>query len=159
MSFSARPGPSETVRFPTGGPFDERLGYAELPNFIAALHADDFVVDRQAQWSNTLRRFVDGGGYAIYREKSRAGLQLFGRHDVPIYRARYPQRAYRDFRSIPPLVIDSLLFSEDHTLLDQSEPRLNPSVDWDRFVLAAAGRVAGLVNPHWRKGGASTLAT
>ena len=83
MNFSARPGPSETVRFPTGGPFDERLGYTELPDFIAALRAEDFVVDRQAQWSGALRRFVDDGGYAIYREKSRAGLQLFGRHDVP----------------------------------------------------------------------------
>ena len=70
-----------------------------------------------------------------------------------------PERAYRDFRSIPPLVVESLLFSEDHALLDDSEPRLNPSVDWDRFVLAAGGRIAGLVNPHWRKGGASTLAT
>jgi membrane peptidoglycan carboxypeptidase len=159
MNFSARPGPSETVRFPTGGPFDERLGYAELPNFIAALRDEDFVVDRQAQWSDALRRFVDDGGYAIYREKSRAGLQLFGRHEVPIYRARYPERAYRDLRSIPPLVVDSLLFSEDRALLDGDEPRLNPSVAWDRFMLAAAGRVAGFVNPHWRKGGASTLAT
>src|SRR5262249_43042012 len=113
MSFAAQPGPSETVRFPSGGPFDERLGYAELPDVISALRAEDFVVDRQAQWSEALRRFVDDGGYAIYREKSRAGLQLFGRHEVPIYRARYPERAYRDFRSIPPLVVDSLLFSED----------------------------------------------
>ena len=81
---------------------------------------------RSAQWSGALRRFVDDGGYAIYREKSRAGLQLFGRHDVPIYRARYPERAYRDFRSIPPLVVNSLLFSEDKALLDDTEPRLNP---------------------------------
>jgi membrane peptidoglycan carboxypeptidase len=159
MNFAVAPGPSETVRFPTDGPYDERLGYAELSDFIAALRADDFVVDRQAQWSAALDRFVDDGGYAIYREKSRAGLQLFGRHDVPIYHARYPERAYRDFGSIPPLVVDSLLFSEDRELLDPNEPRLNPAVDWDRFMLAAAGRVAGLVNPHWRKGGASTLAT
>ncbi len=159
MSFAVWPGASETIRFPAAGPYDERLGYAELPHFIAALRDDDFVVDRQAQWSATLNRFVDDGGYAIYREKTRAGLQLFGRHDVPLYRARYPERTYPDFRSIPPLVVDSLLFSEDRDLLDPRDPRLNPAVDWDRFMLAAAGRLAGLVNPHWRKGGASTLAT
>jgi membrane peptidoglycan carboxypeptidase len=159
MRFTVQRGPSETVRFPVSGPYDERLGYAELPNFIAALRADDFAVDRQAQWSPVLGKFVDGGGYAIYREKTRAGLALYGRHDVPLYRARYPERAYPDFRAIPPLVVDSLLFSEDHALLDPSEARLNPAVDWDRFMLAAAGRLAGLVNPHWRKGGASTLAT
>jgi membrane peptidoglycan carboxypeptidase len=159
MNFAVGPGPSDTVRFPAAGPYDERLGYAELPGFIAALRNDDFVVDRQARWSPTLTKFVDYGGYAIYREKTRAGLELFGRNDVPLYRARYPQRAYRDFRSIPPLVVDSLLFSEDHALLDPTEPRLDPAVDWERFMLAAGGRLAGLVNPHWRRGGASTLAT
>jgi membrane peptidoglycan carboxypeptidase len=159
MRFTVGSGPSDSIRFPTGGPYDERLGYAELPAFIAELGGDDFVIDRQAQWSAALDQFDDHGGYAIYREKTRAGLELFGRHDVPLYRARYPERAYRDFRSIPPLVVDSLLFSEDRDLLDPNDPRINPAVDWNRFMLAAAGRVAGLVNPHWRKGGASTLAT
>jgi membrane peptidoglycan carboxypeptidase len=159
MRFAVGPGASASVRFPAAGPYDERLGYAELPRFIGDLDAHGFIVDRQARWSPLLTRFVDDGGYAIYREKTRAGLELFGRHGVPLYRARYPERAYPDFRSIPPLVVDSLLFSEDRELLDANEPRLDPAVDWDRFMLAAAGRLAGFVNPHWRKGGASTLAT
>jgi membrane peptidoglycan carboxypeptidase len=159
MNFAVRLGPSGSLRFPTSGPYDARLGYQKLPDFITDLDADGYVVDRQARWSASLTRFVDSGGYAIYGEKNRTGLELFGRDDVPIYHARYPERTYREFRSIPPLVIDSLLFSEDHGLLDRFEPRLNPAVDWDRFMLAAVGRIAGLVNPHWRKGGASTLAT
>src|SRR5213075_1015153 len=31
MSFGAQPGPSEAIRFPKHGPYDERLGYVALP--------------------------------------------------------------------------------------------------------------------------------
>jgi hypothetical protein len=66
MSFAVRSGPSHTIRFPTWGPYDERLGYAGLPAFIASLTAHHFTVERQAEWSDTLDRFVDHGGYANY---------------------------------------------------------------------------------------------
>ena len=117
MSFAVGPGPSRTIIFPEGGPYDERLGYAELPRFISALGADHFRIARQARWSPTLDRLVKDGGYAIYQEKSQAGLQLFDRDGVLLYRGRYPERAYGDFASIPPLVVDSLLFIEDRDLL------------------------------------------
>ncbi|HTV44244.1 MAG TPA: transglycosylase domain-containing protein [Stellaceae bacterium] len=159
MTFSVAAGPSDAIRFPTGGPYDERLGYAELPRFIEALGRDHFVITRQARWSPTLEHFVEDGGYAIYREKTQAGLQLFDRHDAILYRARYPQRAYPDFASIPPLVVASLTYIEDRDLLAPHDPRRNPAVDWDRFMLAVAGRIAGLVNHRFRAGGASTLAT
>src|SRR5271163_228501 len=159
MSFTVRPGPNRTIRPPKGGPYDERLGYAGLPVFIASLGAHHFAVDRQAKWSDELARFVDQGGYAIYGEKSRAGLSLFDRDGNPLYRASYPERTYADFGSIPPLVADSLLFVEDHDLLDLQNPRHNPAVEWSRFMLAAAGRVAGLLDRRFREGGASTLAT
>jgi len=35
MKFKVQPGPSEDIRFPKSGPYDERLGYAQLPSFIA----------------------------------------------------------------------------------------------------------------------------
>src|ERR1700761_1038776 len=63
MKFTVQPGPSEDIRFPKSGPYDERLGYAQLPSFIEALSARHFVVMRQAQWSPPLQRFVDEGGY------------------------------------------------------------------------------------------------
>ena len=159
MSFAVGPGPSRTINFPEGGPYDERLGYAELPRFISALGADHFRIARQARWSPTLDRLVKDGGYAIYQEKSQAGLQLFDRDGVLLYRGRYPERAYGDFASIPPLVVDSLLFIEDRDLLAPGDPERDPAIDWHRFMLAAAGRLAGLVDRRWRKGGASTLAT
>ena len=159
MSFVVRPGPTGNFRFPKWGPYDERLGYAGLPGFIASLNADHFTVQRQAEWSGGLARFVDQGNYAIYAEKPRAGLKLFDRDGNPFYRASYPQRAYADFAAIPPLVVDSLLFIEDHDLLDPRNPRRNPAVEWSRFALAVAGRTAGLVNRRFRAGGARTLAT
>jgi hypothetical protein len=101
---------------PKSGPYNERLGYAQLPSFIEALSARHFVVTRQARWSQPLERFVDQGGYAIYGEKTRAGVKLFDRDQNPLYEASYPERAYKDLSSIPPLVVDSLLFIEGHDL-------------------------------------------
>jgi hypothetical protein len=58
MSVAVGAGPSRTIIFPKGGPYDERLGYAELPRFINALGGDAFIVARQARWSPTLEPFV-----------------------------------------------------------------------------------------------------
>jgi membrane peptidoglycan carboxypeptidase len=159
MRFTVEPGVSRSIRFPQGGPYDVRLGYAGLPMFVASLSDHHFAVQRQASWSAGLDRFVDRGGYAIYGEKSRAGLHLFDRDGNPLYAASYPERAYPDFASIPPVVVDSLLFIEDHDLLDPQNPRRNPAVEWSRFMLAVGGRIAGLVDRRFREGGASTLAT
>ena len=159
MKFTVQPGPSEEIRFPKWGPYDERLGYAHLPSFIEALSARHFVVAEQARWSPSLERFVDQGGYPIYCEKSRAGLTLLDRDQNPLYQASYPDRAYKDFSSIPPLVVDSLLFIEDHDLLDLQDPERNPAVEWGRFMLAVAGRIASAVDRRFREGGGSTLAT
>jgi len=159
MSFAVRSGPSHTIRFPSWGPYDERLGYAGLPAFIVSLTAHHFTVERQAEWSDTLDRFVDYGGSAIYGEKARAGVRLFDRDGNQLYGASYPERAFADFRSIPPVVVESLLFVEDRDLLDPQDSRHNPAVEWSRFTLAVAGRAAGLLDRRFREGGASTLAT
>ena len=159
MHFTVRSGPSDTIVFPKWGPDDERLGYVGLPSFIAWLRLHQFAVTRQAEWSPSLQRFVDQGGYAIYGEKSRAGLELFDRDQNVIYQARYPERAYTDFGSIPPLVVDSLLFVENRDLLDVENPRRNPAVEWGRFLLAVAGRIGRVFDHRFNEGGASTLAT
>jgi len=159
MSFALEPGPSSSIRFPKHGPYDERLGYAEMPAFLGTLEAHHFAVDRQARWSPRLDWFVDRGGNAIFGEKSNAGLQLFDHTGAPLYRASYPQRTYANFDAIPPLVGDSLVFVEDQYLLDFESPRRDPAIEWSRFGLAAAGRLAGMFDKRFREGGASTLAT
>ena len=159
MGFALASGPSNAIIFPKYGPYDERLGYAELPRFIGSLQDHHFAVARQARWSPTLEHFVGYGGYAIYHEKERAGLQLFDRDGAPLYRATYPSRTYENFASIPPLVTGSLSYIEDRDLFEADEPDRNPAVDWDRFALALAGRAAGAIDRRLRAGGASTLAT
>src|SRR6266403_2133423 len=85
MKFTGQPGPSEDIRFPKAGPYDERLGYAQLPSFIKELSARHFVVEQQAVPSLRMRDFVSNGGYALYQEKELAGLRLLDRSGVSIY--------------------------------------------------------------------------
>jgi hypothetical protein len=47
MSFAPQPGPSDSIRFPTHGPYDERLGYVAVPQFVSALSQRHFTVERQ----------------------------------------------------------------------------------------------------------------
>ena len=159
MSVAVEPGTNDSIRFPKHGPYDERLGYVSLPQFISALNGRHFTVEKQARWSRGLDRFVDLGGFPIYAEKDRAGLRIFDRSGAEVYGTRFPQLAYRDFASIPPLVANSLLFIEDRYLFDQRYPEHNAAVEWNRFALAVFGRFVRLVVPGFNEGGASTLAT
>ena len=159
MSFKTEAGPSSSIAFPKNGPYDQRLGYAELPQFITDLTANGYTVADQARWTPELRRFVGLGAFPIYREKDRAGLSIFDRLGDEIYRARFPQATYRDFADIPPLVVNSLLFIEDRYLLDGQYKEHNAAVEWGRFGLAVVGRVARVFVPRINEGGGSTLAT
>lgn len=159
LTYVIAPGASGTVRFPNGGPYDLRLGYSRLPQFIARLKAQHFAVTRQAVQSSALRAVADSHGYAIYAEKQHAGLALKDRAGLPLYQASYPERSYDKFESVPPLVVRTLLFIEDKDLLEKNHPHYNPAVEWNRFLQASAGWVAGWLSPRLRHGGGSTLAT
>jgi membrane peptidoglycan carboxypeptidase len=159
MAVSPQSGANDSIRFPKSGPYDERLGYSGLPQFVAALTSHNFAVERQARWSKGLDRFVDLGGFPIYSEKDRAGLRVFDRNGDEIYGTKFPQYAYPDYASIPPLVVNSLLFIEDRYLFDKRYPEHNSAVEWNRFALAVFGRFVRLVVPGFSEGGASTLAT
>src|SRR5579872_4402108 len=159
MSFSLAPGPSAEIRFPRAGPYDQRLGYAQLPSAIEALRAHHFIIERQAVLSPRLREFIDLGGYALYREKDHAGLRLLDRAGASIYASDYPERRYGEFPAVPPLVAGTLSFIEDRHLLDADQAQRNPAVDWNRFPLAILGQVTGWIDPRLKQGGASTLAT
>jgi len=159
LTYGIQPGPSDDIRFPRGGPDDKRRGYSDLPGYLTALRGRDYTVVRQASWSPELKQSAEYSGYAIYHEKKDAGLNLIDRSGKSFYRARYPERTFEDFQAIPPLVVDTLRFIEDRSLLNPNLPRRNPAINWTRFTRASMGRVGGAINPSLRRGGASTLAT
>lgn len=154
-----RDGASSELRYPTGGPQDKRLGYSQLESYVHGLTARNFSVAHQASWSPELEKFAQDNGYAIYREKEDAGLTLRDRTGAAFYNARYPERVYEDFKAVPPLVVSTLRYIEDQSLLDPDHPRRNPAVDWKRLAVATASQAAGVFDPDLRQGGASTLAT
>ena len=76
MTFVPAAGRGPDIRFPKDGPYDRRLGYAALPDFIGSLRARGFAIERQAVVSPELARFMQYG-YPPYREKDQAGLTLY----------------------------------------------------------------------------------
>ncbi|WP_341646321.1 transglycosylase domain-containing protein [Thauera sp. SDU_THAU2] len=152
-------GRSEALRYPTHGPFDQRLGYTELPDFIERLQARGFELAAQTRFSPELIDYVDRGLFPPYREKTRAGLDVLDCRGGPLYDFRYPYRGYADFAAVPPVVAQALLFIENRDLLDDSRPTLNPAVDWVRFARAAAAQLGRMVKEDLDAPGGSTLAT
>src|SRR5271168_1657187 len=159
LSFETRPGASPAVLFPRAGPYDQRLGYAYMPSLIDRLKARNFEIVRQAVQSTALLHFIEAGGYAVYHEKSQAGLVLKDGSGRTLEATSYPSAVYRRFEEIPALLVDTLRFIEDRDILDPSDPFRNPALEWRRFASAVAGHLGGIVNPRLRRGGASTLAT
>ncbi len=158
MTSTVGPGASPN-RVPAAGPYDRRLGYADLARFIAALQARGWAVTAQARPSPSLLAWTRAGGYAIYPEKTATGLRLQDRGGEPLYETHFPQQAFGSPDAIPPLLVRTLLQIEDQHLLDSDRPRRNPAVDWPRFLWAITGQVLRAGGSRVNQGGGSTLAT
>ncbi len=159
LQYEVKPGASPAIRFPGVGPFDERLGYHQLPELVERLKSQGFVVSAQARMSPKLLEFSDKGLFATYREKTQTGLELRDCRGQALSAVRYPERAYERFETVPPLLVDSLLFIEDRELLDERFPTRNPAVEWNRFALAVADQLRHRVDESHPAAGGSTLAT
>ncbi|HSG22647.1 MAG TPA: transglycosylase domain-containing protein, partial [Azonexus sp.] len=147
------------IWFPTSGPYEQRLGYAQMHSFLPRLASAGFTIAAQARQSEGFRDLVGRGHFPIYREKSRAGLRILDRHGQPLYTSQYPGLQYADFEAIPPVLVEALLFIENRDLLDTERPRLNPAVDWGRLTRVAAGQTMRKLNLGGGRAGGSTLAT
>jgi membrane peptidoglycan carboxypeptidase len=160
IGFTVENGPSHSIRFPTtNGPYDVRLGYANLPAFESRLEARGFTIAAQARDSERMIALADQGLFLPYEEKDQAGFVLRGTDGTTLFHTRYPQRTYESFDAVPPLVRDSLLFIEDKYLLAADQPNRNPAIDWGRFSRALVDQGERLVNRHQQTPGGSTLAT
>ena len=160
LTFKVEPGPAPAgaIRYPQHGPYDERLGYASLPDFISKLNARDYAVTAQARMSPKMVELVDRGIFATYHEKNRAGLSILDCRAAPPFAASYPERMFDGFADAPPALVQSLLFIENRELLDPGTPERNPAVEWDRLSKAVLDKALNLFGGH-RGGGGSTLAT
>jgi membrane peptidoglycan carboxypeptidase len=159
FTYRVETGPSPTARFPRSGPYDERLGYTRLPTFIDRLEAGGYRVDQQVRLSPGLERLAALGIFPPYREKTRAGLEVLDREGHPLYATRYPEQVYERFETIPPLLVNTLLFIENRMLLDSTQPFRNPAVDWRRLAKAVGVETVGRLTRERHSIGASTLPT
>lgn len=161
VSYRVENGPSDAIRFPSASPYDERLGYSNLPNYLAKLKTRDYVIASQARMSPKMVELADMGLFATYHEKTRAGLDILDYSGVPLFSARFPERLYEQFDTAPSLLVQSLLFIENRELLDTTYPKRNPAVEWDRFSKAVFDKSLHAVGlgSGGRVAGGSTLAT
>ena len=158
-TFSVEAGPSDAIRFPGAGPYDQRLGYRKLPEHIGRLQAQGYVVTSQARMSRRLIELSERGLFVPYREKNQAGLTLLDCRAEPLLQSRVPQRAYERFEAVPPLLVDALLFVEDRHLLGAHQPHRNPAIDPERLARAVLEQMHHTVDATQSAAGGSTLAT
>ena len=158
-SFAAGLGPSPSIRFPRSAPYDDRLGYAELPQMLGKLQSRNFEIVQQARISSGMAQIVDRGYFAPYLEKSQGGLNILDCHNDSLFQENYPQRVFSRFDDISPMLVESLLFIENRELLDSRYPQRNPAVEWDRLAFAVMNKARSAFTGTGRSSGGSTLAT
>lgn len=161
LSYRVEPGPSGAIRYPAASPYDTRLGYAGLPQYLERLRTRDYAIAAQARMSPKMLEFSDMGLYPTYHEKTKVGLEILDCRSQPLFVSRFPERFYHKFDEAPALLVQSLLFIENRELLDPANTRRNPAVEWDRFSKAVFDKSLSSVGlgGGGRVAGGSTLAT
>jgi membrane peptidoglycan carboxypeptidase len=159
LTYHLEAGPSKSIVFPEEGPFDLRLGYAQLPQLLDKLRLRGMQVMSQTRFSPSLMAYMANGFFTPYQEKTQAGLKIVDWQDEPIYDFRYPRRVYPDFEAIPPLLVQALLFIENRELLDADRPFMNPAVDWTRLTKASLHEAGRMIGFNYQTIGGSTLST
>ncbi|OGA44821.1 MAG: glycosyl transferase family 51 [Betaproteobacteria bacterium RIFCSPLOWO2_12_FULL_62_13] len=159
LKFWLEPGPSPSIRFPQSGPYDQRLGYSELPALLDRLRAKGYRIEAQARHSFDLVELIESGYFPPYPEKSQAGLRVLDCRGEPLFSSSHPVHVYARFNAIPPLVVNTLLFIENRELLQTAHPHRNPAVEWGRLGKAIIERGVKIFDPDYDAPGGSTLAT
>ena len=159
LGWEVKEGASSEPLLSEAGPYDVRLGYSRLPELLQQLNNQGFQVNAQAHVSPRMRHLVQQGLFVPYREKSQAGLRIDSHDGLPLYRTTFPARIYENFDAVPSLVRDSLVFIENRELLDVSNPKKNPAIDWPRLGKAVLDKMIQLYHPEHDISGGSTLAT
>ncbi|WP_339678225.1 transglycosylase domain-containing protein [uncultured Zhongshania sp.] len=156
LDYEIKDGPSDSIAFPSHGPYNIQNGYTRLPDFSSRLQQNGFDISKQSRFAEPLMRYSRWGGNPPYQTPPQTGLTIFGENGSTLFSAREPQSYFRNYAEIPPLLLKSLLFIENRELLVEKSPTKNPVVEWDRLTQAAFSRV---LHPGESGPGGSTLAT
>lgn len=158
VRFAVEPGASEAPLAAPSGPYDQRLGYARLPEVLRALTSGGYRIDAQARVSPELRALTEHRLFPIYHEKTQSGLAIRDERGRALYEWRHPERVYARYEDVPAVVTAMLLYIENRELLDPPSTR-NPAVEWKRFGNAVLNLVLKYLEPERDVPGGSTLAT
>ena len=159
VKFWVEPGPSPSIRFPRRGPYDQRLGYSDIPAFVDRLRARGYRIHAQARLSHELVELMETGYFPPYPEKSQAGLRVLDCRGTPLFTSNHPVHVYEHFAAVPPVVVNTLLYIENRELLDSTHPTRNPAVEWSRLGKAIIEQGIKILDPDYDAPGGSTLAT
>ena len=160
ITYKVEKGESPAIRFPSDSPYDQRLGYANMPDYLDKLKTRDYAIAAQARMSPKMIEIADMGLFPTYREKTKAGLAIMDCKRQPMFSNTYPERIYPGFEQTPLLLVQSLLFIENRELLDATHPKRNPAVEWDRLSKAVLEKGLSVFSGDDRRSaGGSTLAT
>lgn len=158
LSYEIKPGPSPSIAFPRGGPFDSQRGYPRLSDFRRRLEAAGYTVVEQARQSAETVRLLKWGVTPPYREPAQVGLVIHDLRGATLYDARPRDSLFPTFEDVPPLIVNTLLFLENRELTSPTSPGSNPAIDWRRLGKAGGLYVARGVGLPVRTEGGSTLA-
>ncbi len=159
MTWQMQEGPSKRIRYPGKGPYDVRLGYSKLPDYLQRLDKAGWKIDQQAKITIQMARVSDLGLFLPYHEKDHAGLSLLDSDNTPLYQGMHPSRVYDRFDEIPDVLVNALLYIENRELLTEQYPTRNPAVEWDRLAQALLEKGISFIDTNRNVPGGSTLPT
>ena len=159
LSYELKPGPSDAIRYPGAGPFDLRLGYSSLGEFLPRLLKRDFV-DRSPDpfFSGADGLHRQGPVRALCRENPGRVVdhRLPRRAVVPV---QLSATALFQLRLDPAGGGQQPAVHRKPLSARPRQPLANPAVDWPRFGMAAWSQVAKMLHLPGQSAGGSTLAT
>ncbi len=160
LTYEVKAGPSPSIVFPKDGPFDIRRGYTFIPDFQDRLAKKGFAVVNQASFSEELAKLANWGVTPPDREPDDVGLMLKSADGKMLFDATAGDHLFASYQSVPPVLVDSLLYMENRELGDGSHSAEdNPVIDWPRLAKAAATFAGRKIGLPVRLEGGSTLAT
>ena len=159
LTYAVQPGPATGSRYPASGPSDERMGYTRMPQFLAGLNGRGYEIVSQAQQSDALRDFMARGFFPPYPERVQTGLTLGDCRGEPLFRSHFPLHTWTNEAEVPALVGRTLGFIENREVLDVTEPRHNPAIEWTRLGKAVSDQIVAIADDDHAAAGGSTLAT